>query len=103
MYWNNLSERYPKNQYRLIETWDVLKSLYTPPRTYRTGTINRNMRCIEMRFDHILAVWKHWLIETWDVLKFFPETSWKWQYGLIETWDVLKFSKHLTVRLKEED
>ena len=69
MYWNlEHSPIFCMGGWRLIETWDVLKSL----------TITNSTPVF-------------WLIETWDVLKlllpapFCPKTL-----GLIETWDVLK-------------
>ena len=54
----------------LIETWDVLKSEFAFPPLGGVFTINRNMRCIEIRYFslHIHPVTR--LIETWDVLKF---------------------------------
>ena len=66
----------------LIETRDVLKFLYTPPQTCRTGR----------------------LIETWDVLKLFnnfrvTESSKR----LIETWDVLKYEEKRLEVVPEED
>ena len=54
-------------------------------------TINRNMRCIEIRLKLSEMCMKMRLIETWDVLK-----SWQVEEKkscgcrLIETWDVLK-------------
>ena len=98
---------------RLIETWDVLKSVIPeipnhPEMINRNmrciemsggavqsesaGGINRNMRCIEMKKDavDIMGDWR--LIETWDVLK---SSLAVWSPalppGLIETWDVLKW------------
>ena len=98
----------------LIETWDVLKSEFAFPPLGGVFTINRNMRCIEIRYfslhihpvTRLIETWdvlkcKHiyqlshlfsWLIETWDVLK--STTPWQKRTlnRLIETWDVLKFS-----------
>ena len=79
----------------LIETWDVLKSEFAFPPLGGVFTINRNMRCIEIRYFslHIHPVTR--LIETWDVLKFSqPRTRHASVVGLIETWDVLK-CKHI--------
>ena len=57
-------------------------------------TINRNMRCIEIR--HPLFAWQHCvrLIETWDVLKSkYKLIETYILQRLIETWDVLKSYK----------
>ena len=74
----------------LIETWDVLKFLFSL-HFKRGRRINRNMRCIEIRWQSRHDAWKQGLIETWDVLKlapaFYPA---HWDIRLIETWDVLK-------------
>ncbi len=55
MYWNyETNGSYTSTVYRLIETWDVLKSV-----SYPKGNAPHQ-----------------WLIETWDVLKF-----WNWLQG----------------------
>ena len=54
--------------FRLIETWDVLKS-FSGNVAVPTGEINRNMRCIEMHDCCYCNADYDWLIETWDVLK----------------------------------
>ena len=98
----------------LIETWDVLKYPAPDVQLRLIGTINRNMRCIEIFCDLCLDCWHFGLIETWDVLKSVKpkfdtviefrinrnmrcieikqETTHRTvrNWWLIETWDVLK-------------
>ena len=89
MYWNSMISMWSPMWFRLIETWDVLKSFFCTPRSSlrqinrnmrcieihwrpwcRTAiAINRNMRCIEILVDILQDVLRSRLIETWDVLK----------------------------------
>ena len=68
MYWNKEDINGVRSNYRLIETWDVLKSI--KGRFFGDKTlINRNMRCIEIQPSQHLCCPPERLIETWDVLK----------------------------------
>ena len=115
MYWNIMGAVKKGTLSRLIETWDVLK--YKPLKSFipvflwlietwdvlkydfmaevdSALSINRNMRCIEIRWESPWPVRYVGLIETWDVLKLVLCRNW-WlcPVRLIETWDVLKFPK----------
>ena len=97
MYWNCIYYTTFNTEFRLIETWDVLKlewdyDFLALPR------INRNMRCIEtFRIQFQFRI-QFWLIETWDVLKPFLESAkYANESWLIETWDVLKQGMHVNV------
>ena len=81
MYWNNL----------------VTKS------SSLAATINRNMRCIEIKSGCPSLPQSKRLIETWDVLKFPGGHAIHMRLsGLIETWDVLK-SQMAVVGVCEEE
>ena len=66
---------------RLIETWDVLKC---PPQHQSSivSAINRNMRCIEISYIHPASRPQPRLIETWDVLKLLGYDSWRKSGGI---------------------
>ena len=66
---------------RLIETWDVLKC---PPQHQSSivSAINRNMRCIEISYIHPASRPQPRLIETWDVLKLWGYDSWRKSGGI---------------------
>ena len=57
-----------QGQYRLIETWDVLKCSPALMAALR-NQINRNMGCIEIKMPKVRYFIRNRLIETWDVLK----------------------------------
>jgi len=91
MYWNEDGVVKVNGRTRLIETWDVLKLTWILLQK-DTGTINRNMRCIEIADWVLLILQLHRLIETWDVLKSrLGRNRNRCRNWLIETWDVLKF------------
>ena len=48
MYWNNLSERYPRNQYKINRNMRCIEMYSIGEIGHNPYEINRNMRCIEM-------------------------------------------------------
>ncbi len=69
MYWNQQAFFYTSFLFRLIETWDVLKSEREVKIAPEPSPINRNMRCIEISSACYAHEAMKRLIETWDVLK----------------------------------
>ncbi len=70
MYWNNLSERNPKNQYKINRNMRCIEIVKHGSGRKKKDKINRNMRCIEMESMGSYSSTVYRLIETWDVLKF---------------------------------
>ena len=82
--------------FRLIETWDVLKRPCTEKQIEIKRGLIETWDVLKPPCRDILGT-AQGLIETWDVLKLLRKIpSMKAAIGLIETWDVLK----LLYRLK---
>ena len=78
-------------EFRLIETWDVLKCSYVAMVHGQSQRLIETWDVLKFLFFFCIVLIHYGLIETWDVLKCLEESVYTAESDrLIETWDVLK-------------